>query len=143
MMPHHVADVERDWRRALVAIVGGVLIVVGARLPWMSLFAGLQRYPGLDGPYGRLTFVAGGVSVVGGIMLLLRPNDRFRIGVGGLGVALAVFTCWLLLGLRSTTRELGQHPLLLARPGPGLFVVLAGALIVAALLLPTRRRRRI
>ena len=129
-----------EWRDASVAFGGGVLIVIGALLPWMSLLAGLERYPGVAGLNGRLVLAAGALSVAGGVMLRVRPNHRFRIGVGALGAALLVFTCWILLGLRSATRELGHHPFLLARPGPGLFVVLAGASTVVTLLLPNRKR---
>lgn len=131
---------RRDWPHALVAIAGGTLVVVGSVLPWMSLFAGLQAYSGVSGLYGRLALAGGALSVLGGIAILMRPHDWLRLGIGGLGVALAFFAGWILLGLSATVRELGHHPLLLARPGPGVFVVIAGALALAALFLPVRRR---
>jgi hypothetical protein len=138
-----VGQSRRDWTRGLTAIAGGALVAVGSILPWMSLFAGLQRYPGVDGLYGRLALTAGAIAFVGGIAILIRPQrrpSRLRLGIGVLGVALALFACWILLGLRSTIRELGHHPLLLARSGPGVFVVVAGAIALATLLLPTRQR---
>lgn len=129
-----------DWHGAGTAVGGGVLVVVGALLPWLSLFAGLQRYSGTTGLYGRLAFAGGAASIAGGCLILFRPDHRLRVAVGGLGGLLTLFACWVLLGLRATTHELGRHALLLARPGPGLFVVLTGSLVVAALLLPKRRR---
>jgi len=130
----------RDWRAALPAVAGGVIVAVGAVLPWMSLFAGLQTYRGIAGLYGRLAFAGGALSVIGGVVMLTRPDRRLRLAIGGLGVALTLFALWVLLGLRATTQHLDQHPFLLPRPEPGLFVVIAGALVVAALLLPSRRR---
>jgi hypothetical protein len=109
-------------------------------LPWLSLFAGLQSYTGLAGLYGRLLFIGGGLAVAGGGLSLVRANRWLRPGIGALGLLLALFACWLLIGLRSITHELGRDPMLIARPGPGLWVVLAGAIIVTGLLVPELRR---
>jgi hypothetical protein len=130
----------RDWRAAAFAVAGGVIIAVGAVLPWMSLFAGLQSYRGIAGPYGRLAFAAGALAIIGGVVMLTRPHPRLRLAIGGLGVALTLFATWVLMGLRATTQHLEHHPFLLPRPEPGLFVVIAGALVMVPLLLPSRRR---
>ena len=127
-------------KSGLIAVVGGALVVVGAILPWLSLFAGLQSYSGMVGLYGRLLFAGGALAVVAGVAILIGSIRWLRPGVGTLGLLLALFTSWLLLGLRSTTRELSGHPLLIVRPGPGLFVALIGALVVAGLLVPGRHR---
>lgn len=129
-----------DWRWAIPAVTGGVLVAVGAVLPWMSLFAGLHPYSGIAGLYGRIAFAAGALSALGGVAILMRPDPRLRLAIGAVGAALTLFAAWVLLGLRATTRHLDQHAFLLPRAGPGLFVVLAGALVVTALLLPSRRR---
>jgi hypothetical protein len=126
-----------QWRVSLIAAGGGSIVAAGTMLPWISLFAGLHSYPGIAGLYGRMMFAGGTLAVAGGVAILVRPDSRLRLAIGGLGVALTVFTVWVLWGLRSTTRGLERHPFLLARPGPGLFVVLAGALLVAALLSPS------
>lgn len=130
----------RDWRAAFPAVAGGVIVAVGAVLPWMSLFAGLEPLRGIAGLYGRLAFAGGALSIIGGVAMLSHPVRRLRLAIGGLGAALTLFAVWVLLGLRATTQHLDQHPFLLPRPEPGLFVVIAGALVVAALLLPSRRR---
>lgn len=131
---------ERDWFGAAAATTGGATLVVGALLPWMSLFAGLDRYPGVAGLYGRVLLVGGVLAVAGGLALLVRPAKRVRRAIGLLGVVLASLAWWVLLGLRATTGALGHHPLLLARPGPGPSVAFAGGLVLAALMLPPRRR---
>ena len=141
MIARDAIGAPRDVLGALVAIGGGALIVVGALLPWMSLFAGLHRYSGIDGLYGRLALAGGALALATGLMALLHPRPRrsLRSSVGVLGVALTVFASWILIGLRSTTHALGRHPLLLARPGPGPVVVFAGALVLALLLVRFRR----
>lgn len=132
------ARADRDWLGAAVATTGGGALIVGALLPWMTLFAGLQRYPGVSGLYGRLLLV-GGVSAMGaGIAMLVRRRRQLRIAVGALGVVLSAFAWWILDGLRATTHSLEHHPMMLARAGPGLFVALAGALLIALLILTPR-----
>ncbi|MFL5577060.1 MAG: hypothetical protein ACJ79S_13940 [Gemmatimonadaceae bacterium] len=126
----------RDRRTAVAAMIGGALTGIGAVLPWLSLFAGLQSYSGMTGLYGRLLFAGGVVAIVGGLAALVRPSRWLRAAIGALGILLVLFASWLVLGLRSATRALAAHPLLIARPGPGLVVALAGALVVAATLLP-------
>ncbi len=123
----------------MTAVAGGALVCVGAWLPWLSLFAGLHSYSGMFGLYGRLLFAGGVLAVAGGAAMLVRSDRWLRPGVGALGLLLSIFTSWLLLGLRSTTRALRGHPVLIARPGPGLFVALVGALTVAGILMPALR----
>ena len=133
--------VARDWLITAAALTGGALITIGSTLPWLTFFAGLQSYSGMLGLYGRILFAGGALVIAAGVMAIVRPNRWVGPGIGALGVLLALFTAWLLVGLRSTTRALGADPLLLARPGPGLFVALAGALIVAATVRPRSARR--
>ena len=127
-------SVQRDWVGAAVAASGGALVVIGAWLPWITLFAGLQRYSGVTGLYGRIVFIGGAVSIGGAVAILGDRRRWIRLSIGAVGVALALLAAWDLVGLRATMRQLGGHPLLLARPGPGLFVALCGALVVAVLL---------
>jgi hypothetical protein len=125
---------------SLVAAGGGLIVAAGTMLPWISLFAGLHPYPGIAGLYGRVMFAGGALAIAGGVAILVRPDPRLRLAIGGLGVGLTLFAGWVLWGLRSTTHGLERHPFLLARPGPGLFVVVAGALLVAALVPHSTRR---
>lgn len=117
---------------AFATLSGGALVCIGTALPWLSLFAGLQSYSGLVGVYGRVLFAGGMLAVFGGAALLVRGDRWLFMIVGALGFALTLFVSWLLLGLHATTRELSMHATLVARPGPGLFVGLGGALLVAA-----------
>lgn len=131
---------EHDWLGAAIAICGGCALVIGALLPWMSLFAGLQRYPGVVGLNGRLLLIAGASAMLGGVALAMRPRRLLRGALGWLGLVLAAFALWVLHGLRTTLDSLAHHPLLLARAGSGLAVALAGALLLTLLIVPTPRR---
>jgi hypothetical protein len=112
--------------------LGGALVCTGTMLPWMSFFAGLQSLTGLGGLYGRILFASGALAVLSGTAMLHRRSAWLFAGTGVLGVLQTLFVVWLLLGLHSTLGELGTHAMLLARPGPGLFVALAGAMLVSA-----------
>ena len=134
--------VERDWLGGAIATTGGAALVAGALLPWMSLFAGLQPYPGVSGLYGRLLLVGGASAIGGGLAMVVRARPRLRTAVGALGLGLAAFASWVLYGLRVTTDRLANDPLLVARAGVGLFVALTGALLVAVLIIPLPHRAR-
>jgi len=112
------------------AASGGALICAGTALPWLSLFAGLQTYSGLVGVYGRVLFAGGVFALAGAAAMFVRADPWLPWLVGALGLALTLFVAWLLLGLHATTAALSMHATLVARPGPGLFVALAGALLV-------------
>ncbi len=129
-MSVHAQGIRR-WRAAAV-VLGGGLVATGALLPWITLFAGLQRYSGMIGLYGWLV-LAGGVASVAIGLAMVRQRGRWLALCGlTLGLTLTIFTAWLVARLFETMHGLGGDAMLVARPGPGLFVAMAGALIVAA-----------
>lgn len=121
-----------------VGTTGGALIIAGTLLPWFSLYAGLHPLRGTAGLNGRLLLAGGAVAVLLGLALFVRGDRRLRRVLGGLGVGLAIFAAWILLGLPATYRTMQDNPMLVARIGPGVFVAMLGALVVAAAAL-TRR----
>src|SRR5262249_15034962 len=118
----------------LLAIAGGTGVMVGTLLPWFSLFAGLQTYPGILGWNARVLFCGGALSVLAGMAFLFVGGITLRWGLGFLGVGLLVFASWLLLALLRTFGQLSAEPMIFARCGPGLFVVTVGALGIFATL---------
>jgi len=117
--------------RACGCIFGGSLVVAGAILPWLTLDAGLQRYGGTTGIYGWLVVAAGVLAVAGGVREWLAPSHWLVRANAGLGVALTIFAVWLLVGLYGLVHR-PDAAMLVPRAGPGLFVVLAGALFIVA-----------
>lgn len=126
-------------RRAAAVVFGGALVATGALLPWLTLFAGLQHYSGLIGLYGWLVLAGGVASVAIGLAMLVRRARWLQLGGLTLGLTLTVFTVFLVGRLLETMHGLGADAMMVARPGPGLFVAMAGALIVATAAVPRVR----
>ena len=117
----------KAWAGGVPGLVGGLMVAVGAVLPWVSVYGGLYWYPAAAGPAGKLMLVSGLLAASLGAVLVIRPGRLpfWGAGLAGFGtLALAGYlTVRLLVGLR----ELADHPFLLASPGYGPLVSLAGA----------------
>jgi hypothetical protein len=111
------------------ALLGAALVMLGAWLPWLTLFAGLQPYAGITGLYGWTLLAGGALALVSSVGTLRTHRRWLEWGTAGLGLALVAFTCWLLVGLAGMLRH-GVNEMLVARAGPGLFVSLLGAALV-------------
>jgi hypothetical protein len=121
-------------------MAGGLLVIAGALLPWLTLYAGLQRYTGMAGLYGRLVLAGGASAFAAGVWMLRRRSLWMRWSTALLGAALTLFLTWLLVGLRDTLQG-RMSPMLVAHAGPGLFVAIMGAgLITTAAIVPSIRR---
>jgi hypothetical protein len=115
--------------RAWGSIAGGSLAIAGALLPWLTLDAGLHRYGGTTGLYGWLVLAAGAVAVAAGARELFAPPQWLVRANGLLGIALAVFACWLLAGVDQLVRR-PDNAMLVPQAGPGLYLVIAGAIVI-------------
>ncbi len=116
-------------RLEAATLAGGVLVMLGAALPWLTLYAGLQRYGGLIGAHGRLLFAGGALAVVAGLATRGRRPRWLRPATLLFGLVLLGFDLWLLEGLAETLRH-GVSAMLVPRPGPGLFVAALGTALV-------------
>lgn len=115
----------------LAAATGGTLVMLGATLPWLTLFAGLQQYRGLIGLNGKLLFTGGAIAVAAGVALAQRHRPALARSTAVLGGLMAGFAIWLLVGVRGMVAH-GLGAMLVPRVGPGLFVALSGSLLIAA-----------
>lgn len=117
-------------RAGLVA--GGVLVMIGAVLPWLVLLAGLQQYSGMIGLYGRIVFAFGLVVCIAGAIAPRKFGWLLLPASAAAGIGLLAFGAWLYEGVL----EIGRRPdsaMVVLQSGPGLFVILAGgALLVSA-----------
>jgi len=131
------------WLQATGLLVGGLLIVLGALLPWID--NDWNNPKGLEFSEGRITFSLGCVAIGLGI---LRVTGRHRL----LGALVTVLGSWLsaavltlavaeLMDIRSMGNILAYLPI---RVGVGLRVTLVGGSLTAVGslvgLLPSRPR---
>lgn len=126
-------------------VLGGLAISIGTGLPWMSLYAGLVPLRGLIGLNGRLLLAAGVLGVALGIVLAREASHThrvlFRRFAAALGIGVTAAGIWLSIGVWEFLHARGANAMLVPRPGPGLFVVIAGGvLLVLAAYVPEGRR---
>jgi hypothetical protein len=126
---------------AVIVILGGMTIIAGTLMPWMTFFAGLHIYRGIIGLYGRLIAVGGVVVVALGVLLVARHNALLRWSAALLGGAIFLFSALLLRNLILLVGNFRGDPMMVASPGHGLFVCVVGATLVCGSLLRERRTR--
>ena len=109
-------------------MAAGATIVTGAFLPWVAAFAGLLQIPGVRGGNGRILAASGFLIAAAGLAHAIRGGSlaRWLVGIGGFG-SLA-FAGYLLMRLAGSLRSLGADSMVIARGGPGLWVIAAGSL---------------
>ena len=120
----------RSWRTAvgLTAVAAGAAIVTGAFLPWVDAFAGLLQIPGVRGGNGRILAAGGILIAVAGLAHAIRGWSTARWLIGIIGFGSLAFSGYLLMRLSGSLRSLGGDSMVIARGGPGLWVIAAGSL---------------
>lgn len=104
--------------RRLVAglgAAGGVLVVIGSLLPWLSLYAGLQSIAGTDGLNGRVLAGLGVAAALCAVAHAAHGGLATRWLLGVAGFAVLAFGGWLGIQLLQTEALLAADPLLVAR----------------------------
>ena len=100
-----------------------------------------MQIPGVRGGNGRLLAVGGALIIAAGLWDLAGGSPRARWAGGLAGFAAAGFAGYLFIQLNASMRSLGGDSMVVARPGPGLPVALAGSLAAfATLLLPPSKQ---
>lgn len=116
----------------MLAILGGGMVAVGVALPWFSMFAGLQPVSALGTENGTLLLVGAGLATGLGLLAIVRDSAFGRRALVLAGIALVAFGAYLVVGFASVYRTVSADPMLVAQPGPGLAVVILGALLILA-----------
>ena len=117
----------------LIAIAGGAIAVVGSALPWVTIFRGAQTLTGWDGNGRYLAGLA--VASVASTLLFLRSGRPIALRrlalLSGSAVAVGLaLEIWQLA--RSVSSGSLSVRILDPTVGPGPFVMLAGALLLLA-----------
>ena len=115
-----------------MALTGSALVSVGIALPWLSFFAGLQPITAVGTLNGTLLFTGAAASGLLGVVVLARGSYWACRGLVMIGIGLTAFSAYLAVQLIATYREVSADPLLVAQFGPGLVIVVIGALLVLA-----------
>jgi hypothetical protein len=124
---------------ATIVILGGLTIVAGALMPWMTLLGGLHTYRGIIGLYGRLIALGGALAVALGFFFGTSGSRSIRYASTGLGCAIFVFSGLLLRNLMAVVHDPRGNPMMAAAPGPGLYVCLVGAALLSVGSLKVRK----
>ena len=88
----------RIERPEAAALAGGALVMVGACLPWLTLFAGMQRYSGLIATQGQILFAGGVLAVLWSAGIRRTDNRGMRWATMFMGIALLAVNLWLTSG---------------------------------------------
>ena len=113
-------------------IAGGMLVMIGAVLPWLTLYAGLQQYSGLIGLYGRTAFALGILACIAGAFAPAKWRPLLLPASAAAGIALLALGVWLYEGVLQIVQR-PDSAMVVPQSGSGLFVMMAGgALLVAA-----------
>lgn len=122
--------ISKEHLLSLFTLIGGTSVIAGSFLPWISFFGGLNSYSGVTGLYGKIFVVGGVLSITAAILFYLHPRKSLRWLIGLLGFMLLGFAGFVLIGLVRTFQQLASDPLMIARVGPGLFLILIGTLLI-------------
>ncbi len=115
----------------LLSLAGSSAIVVGALLPWMTFFAGLQRISGVSGAYGKALLAVGIASTVVAIVARVRTSQRVWRGLSIVLSASASVAAVVLLVRAVQFTSSDTMRMMVPRVGPGLWVVAIGGAVAA------------
>jgi hypothetical protein len=144
LTPRHTVPLSSTGATpAIIAMVGAIITLVGSALPWVTTFRGTQT---LTGWHGSPRYLAGlAVASVALTLLFLwagRPPAFRRLAVlaGATAVVGSAFVSWQVAALDSSHSVSAR--ILAPVLGPGPFVMVAGALLLLAVVaIPTSAAR--
>ena len=126
------------------ALVGGVLVIVGVLLPWIT-FTGPAATVSAKGSdlAGWGFYILGGFAIVRGLSMARPDRFSFRLGtplIGGVILAVLVAIRWS--DLQKALEDLRSLPSVTASIGIGFWAVIAGTVLVLLGGIMAMQRRR-
>jgi hypothetical protein len=132
------ADPNAGW----LVLLGGVLVIVGVLLPWLTLSSQTDTFSAKGSDLAGWGFyILGGFAIVRGLAMTRPDRFSFRFGtplVGGVILALLITSNWSRL---QDDLDLARARGIDASIGIGFWVVVAGTLCVLVGGVLTMRRR--
>src|ERR1035437_10188288 len=124
----------RGWRAAagLTSVAAGAVILAGAFMPWVEAFAAVFRVSGVRASNGRSLAAGGALIVAAGLYQLAGGGQLARWLTGLAGFGAAGSSGYLMIQLARSMRVVGGDSMMIARGGPGLWVVAAGSVAAFA-----------
>lgn len=119
----------RNWSvlAAGTTALGAALTAAGVFLPWLSYYAGLYHLSGAGSTNGTRFLILAAAGLVLALLLMLRASTPLRFLVTLLGAGETLFAAHLISQLRTTLS--GADAMVVARQGPGLYVIMTGGLV--------------
>ncbi len=121
--------------RRILIIIGGVILVIGSRLPWMSVpvLFGIEgpTYEAIEIGWEDNGIVTGGVGLVlllGGLLLGGRRGVKYSVS----GAVLAALAILIVAGCVWRVFEINPGAGFFAAAGVGLYVTFIGGLVALA-----------
>ena len=93
--------------------MGGALVVIGACLPWLTLFSGMQQYSGLVDTHGQILFAGGVLAMIWSAGIRRTDQRGMRWVTMLMGLTLLGINLWLM-----------------SNPSPGLLVSFLGIFLL-------------
>ncbi|MGI8419296.1 MAG: hypothetical protein ACR2LN_01480 [Candidatus Levyibacteriota bacterium] len=119
--------------QGILTILGGILMILGIYMPWVSLFGGLQTFAGIVGLNGKILLATAVVSICFGLVQFVKKSSALAWILGILGLVQGAFCGYLLFNLFKTVHPAatnGMNSMMAIGFGPGLFITTIGASII-------------
>ena len=116
------------------AAVGGLLVVVGSFLPWitlMAVFVGNMSRNGMEGGDGVISLVLGLACIASGIAYAMTKARWQGVAAMVLGIASAGLGFFELLDIQERIRSMALGDAGVASVGAGLWAIIIGGLVAA------------
>lgn len=126
----HLSAASAPIMSAMLVIAGAAAVIAGSYMTWATFYAGLIARNGVPG-HGKYFIALAVASVLAAGVAHVRGMSLLRLLPAGAGIAIAVVAARDLLNIRALTDD-AAAAFYAPGAGDGLYVVIAGALLLVA-----------